>query len=284
MRTDTQAQQDKWKNMVRVSVEGDYRFIESNGLPDHEAGAFPNKNNPNTIGEQRYRYRVAVQPQLAAESTALHMHPFGVAVNGIPFDPGAAEYWRRDPQSGWQYEALSGKINLGLDSSNAHVQPNGAYHYHGIPYGLLKKLSTNPPSMTLLGYAADGFPIYGPLAYADAKNSQSELVKLRSSFRVRAGTRPSGPGGAYDGSFVQDYEYVAGLGDLDYHNGRLGVTPEYPNGTYYYVLTDTYPFIPRSFAGTIDPSFLRHGPPGGGPPGKRGPPPGRFPPFGPPPR
>lgn len=64
-----------------------------------------------------------------------------------------------------------------------------------------------------------------------------------------------GPGGKYDGTFVQDYEYVKGSGDLDECNGRTGVTPEFTNGTYYYVVTDAYPFIPRLFRGTPDSSF-----------------------------
>jgi hypothetical protein len=62
---------------------------------------------------------------------------------------------------------------------------------------------------------------------------------------------------------VQDYEYVAGLGELDACNGRDGVTPEYPRGTYYYVVTAAYPFIPRCWVGTPDQSFSR-GRPGQG--------------------
>lgn len=61
---------------------------------------------------------------------------------------------------------------------------------------------------------------------------------------------------------MQDWTYVAGAGDLDECNGRFGVTPEHPEGTYYYVVTDTFPFVPRLFRGTPDPSF-RHGPPPG---------------------
>src|SRR5262249_58639530 len=39
------------------------------------------------------------------------------------------------------------------------------------------------------------------------------------------------------GRYVQDYEYVAGFGDLDQYNGRYAVTPDYPNGTYAYFVT-----------------------------------------------
>ena len=50
---------------------------------------------------------------------------------------------------------------------------------------------------------------------------------------------------------TQDYEYVAGSGDLDECNGRVGVTPEFPNGTYHYYITDTFPFIQRCVKGTL---------------------------------
>lgn len=257
---------------VKITTEGNYRHIQANGIPDHAPGAFPNRNNPNTISAQHYDYKVPLHPKVAEKPSPYRMQSFGIAVNGVVFDPFAAEWWNGDPN--WQYEPHGGAIDLGLDNSNAHVQPTGAYHYHGIPNGLLEKLSGGKPQMTLLGWAADGFPIYGPWAYSDAKDAKSALKKLAPSYAVKAGERPAGsPGGKYDGAFVQDYEYVAGAGDLDESNGREGVTPEFPNGTYYYVLTESYPFIPRLFAGTPDASFERHGPPGGGR-GGFGPPPG----------
>ena len=53
------------------------------------------------------------------------------------------------------------------------------------------------------------------------------------------------------GTFSQDYEYVAGLGDLDECNGRTGVTPEFPAGIYHYFATDTYPYLQRCVKGTL---------------------------------
>lgn len=263
------------QNEVRITERDGYRFIESNGIPNHSAGQFPNPGNPNSIQPQRHQYRVTLNPQPARQLTFAGRQPFGVAVNGVPFDPGTAEFWQGDPRGGWNYDALSGRINLGLDRNLAHVQPDGSYHYHGLPAGLMELLQRREmrDGMLLLGWAADGFPIYGPVAYAQADNASSPLRKMRSSYRLKQGTRPAGsPGGAYDGSFNQDWEYVAGTGDLDETNGRSGVTPEYPQGTYYYVITDTFPFISRNFRGTPDASFERQG---GGPPGGRGGPGGR---------
>jgi hypothetical protein len=116
--------------------------------------------------------------------------------------------------------------------------------------------------MHLLGYAADGFLIYGPECPGDPTDLTSKTRRLRSSYRVRQGSRKDGPRGRFDGRFVEDFEYVPGLGDLDECNGRTGPTPECPDGTYYYVLTDEFPFVPRLFHGKPDPSF-RHGPPPG---------------------
>lgn len=254
---------------VSTTVEGDYRFIRANGLPDHPTGQFPGRGNPNRIRPQNYVFRVPVKPTAATQPAKLGLQAIGVAVNGVVFDPGANEWWNDDRSTGWQYEALGGGPDLGLDASHAHVQPTGAYHYHGIPVALLNRLSGGKPAVLMLGWAADGFPIYGPWGASDPKDAKSEVRVLASSYRIKTGERAGGPGGRYDGKFVQDYEYVAGAGDLDECNGRFAATPEYPAGIYHYVLTSEYPFIPRMLKGTADASFARKGPAGGPPGGKR---------------
>lgn len=252
------------KNQVQIVVKDGYRYITSNGIPDHQPGQFPNRNNPNVIRPQRNQFRVPAEPKEARNVTANSHSPFGIAINGVVFDAETAEFWNRDRRSGWNYEAKSGKINLGLDQSNAHVQPTGSYHYHGLPNGLISNLGKEK-SVTLIGVAADGFPIYGQYGYADAKDATSEVRKMKSSYQIKTGTRPTGPGGKFDGTFVADYEYVAGLGDLDECNGRFGVTPEYPDGVYHYYIIEEFPYIPRYFRGTPDSSFQRRGPGPGGP-------------------
>lgn len=274
---------------VQIDETNGYRYIKSDGLADHATGRFPSRGNPHTIKEQDYNFRVPLKPRKTGRATQLGHQNYGVALNGVPFDPLTAEYWNRDRSSGWNIEAMSGAMNLGLDSSNAHVQPTGAYHYHAMPTALLKRLSAQKSGPVHLGWAADGFPIYAPYGFNDGE--------LKASWRIKTGTRPSGPKGGYDGTYVQDYEFADGLGDLDACNGIEAKTNEFPDGTYLYVLTTSYPFIPRCWSGTPDRSFLMRGPsaggtnmgqrPGMGPDGKpphpnrllgrKGPPPG-FPP------
>src|SRR3989442_13254660 len=91
------SQTDEKDNHVEIVVRGDYRYITANGIPNHRHGDFPNRGNPNTIRAQSYTFRVPLNPQIAKQPTALGMNPFGVALNGVPFDPGGAEWWNNDP-------------------------------------------------------------------------------------------------------------------------------------------------------------------------------------------
>jgi YHYH protein len=231
-------------NEVNIKEDGKYRYIESNGIPDHSTGKFPNSGNPNSISEQDHKYKISLNPVKTGRVSSVHI--VGVAVNGVPMEPGTAEFWNRDRSSGWNIQAFAPNTNLGIDSSNAHVQPNGTYHYHAAPKGLINKTGKS-----LVGWAADGFEIH----YIGSK--------AKSSYRLKSGTRPSGPKGKYDGTYDQDWEYVEGQGNLDKCNGGD------LNGQYAYFITDTYPFIHRCVFGTADASFERRGG-GQGPEGRSG--------------
>ena len=242
---------------VTVTTEGGSRVIRSSGLPDHKTGDFPNSGNPHTISSQSYVFRAPIEPVKTAATTPGRGYWFGVALNGVPFEPGTAEFWQGDRN--WNYEALSGFINLGLDQNNAHVQPTGAYHYHGIPSPLVSE------DWSLVGYAADGHPIY-----------VSKSQTYTSSYVLKQGKRQDhgtpAPSGSFDGTFTADYEYTPGAGNLDECNG---VTVD---GEYVYVLTDAFPHVPRCFKGTPDDSFRKaRGGPRGGHRGHR--PHGHPPPF-----
>ena len=114
----------------------------------------------------------------------------------------------------------------------------------------------------ILGWMFDGYPIYGPYGYSDPNNPNSAIKRLKPSFRLRTMTqRTSLPDWALArhagtpqqlsanqqgpdvsetfplGRYIEDFEFVQGLGDLDVHNGRFAVTPEFPNGTYAYFVT-----------------------------------------------
>lgn len=237
------------------------RFVRADGLPNHATGQFPNRSNPNRMAAQSYYFRMPLKPAKTGRAVYYRAnHLFGVAVNGVVFDPNTAEYWNNDRRADWMIEALSGARPLGIDRNNAHVQPDGSYHYHGVPTGLVEMLG-KPGGPVLVGWAADGFPVYVE-------------ESVRPSWKLKLARDAGGPAGRPDGTYARDYEYVRGLGDLDECNGRDGTTAEFPQSTYYYVVTVKFPHVPRCFMGTADTSFVKHeGPPSGGPGGRRPSPP-----------
>lgn len=248
---------------VHEHSEPPWRVIEANGIPAHEFGPFPNAGNPFAVRPQRHRFVVSAAPVPLAVPIPIRFVEFGVALNGVPFDP-AGPFWNGDNRSGWQFEVMSAtaRRHLGLDDNDAHTQPGGAYHYHGVPQGYLRErgIGDEPgPRMVHLGYAADGFPIYWRWGHAVADDPTSPLVELASGYRLKSGPRVGGPGGRHDGTFVQDYEHVAEQGGLDVCGGRFGATPDWPDGTYHYILTTTFPWIPRFFRGQPHASFAGHG-------------------------
>jgi hypothetical protein len=250
-------------NEVSFSVEGDWRIIRTNGVPDHPTGDFPNRHCPSPIRAQSKPLRVRARPEESDAFTPIGFTVFGVAINGVAFDP-AGPHYQGDDSNGWQFDPSGPNVApyLGIDFEVAHTQPNGAYHYHGIAPDLVEP-RVAPDRMTLLGWAADGFPIYWHRAPRIATDLTTAFVDLHSSYRLLSGPRPDdAPPGSFDGTFIQDYEYVAGLGDLDEANGRFGVTPEFPDGIYYYVLTEAWPYIPRFHRGVADGSFKHPGTPG----------------------
>lgn len=250
---------------VVITNNGVKTFIDGNGIPAHTTGTFPNPGNPNTITAQVISYQFTDTPALAAAVT--QMQEFGVSREGIKLERDTAESYLN--QHAWSYEAVTPGLAeqstagaewtwLGTDCNNAHVQPTGSYHYHGLMEGLINERGeTNgtPTTMILGGYAADGFPFYLRYGYNDPADPNSGLKVVHASWELRSGTRPTAPFGAYDGTFRQDWQYVAGSGDTDECGGRFGVTPEYPGGIYHYTITDDYPYIPRCVSGTPDPSF-----------------------------
>ena len=155
---------------------------------------------------------------------------------------------------GWSIEALGQtSFNFVTDDNHAHVQPGGTYHYHGIPEGFVTALDKGT-AMTLIGWAADGFPIYARYGYQDPMDANSGVVIIASSYQLKTSPDANRPPVAdYSlGTFTQDYEYVANSGsDLDECNGRKGVTPEFPGGIYHYYATDGFPFLQRCVKGAL---------------------------------
>ncbi|MEL6609543.1 MAG: YHYH protein [Pseudomonadota bacterium] len=228
---------------VEMTVEDDQRCITSDGVPEHDTGPW---RAGAVVAEQDHSFCMDATPERSGTVND-RVRISGITVTGIPLRPGTAEYYdassargySRDRTSGWNVEGMGGLV---MDAQNAHVDGTGLYHYHGVPVAVTSELDG-----TLFGYAADGFEIHYVGSHA------------QPSWQLKTGARPDGansPGGTYDGTYVQDYQFIAGSGNLDECNGGI------LNGEYVYFATDEYPFFPRCFKGTVSQDFLGGG--GGG--------------------
>ena len=238
------------------------RVLNANGVPDHAVGTFPNPGNPNKIEAHPNEAHFTLAPSLTDRAIGLGgpAGMIGMVLNGVKIDAGtnggcsdAGECSEGRPMGQWRIEALGqSNFDFGTDSNNAHVQPGGAYHYHGMPEGFVAQQGKGK-AMTLIGWAADGFPIYARYGYSAANDAHSAIKVVSSSYRLKTAPDAKRPAvSVYPmGTFQQDMEYVAGLGDLDECNGRTGVTPEFPQGIYHYFATDTYPYFQRCVKGQV---------------------------------
>lgn len=244
------------------------RSLIANGLPNHAVGTFPNAGNPNTITAQNIRFSATLTPAKGATNTAIG-GPGGAnafSLQGVKFDPGTAGTCAstitatsqcnlaNGAGGTWRVEALGqDTFDFGEDANNAHVQPTGEYHYHGIPEGLLTNAGASDTNrkMVLVGWAGDGFPIYARYCYSTATDATSAIKVCKGSYVKDTVGDPGRPATSLVplGAFVSDWTYAAGTGDLDDCNGRTGVTPEFPNGIYYYMATDSYPYFSRCMKG-----------------------------------
>ncbi len=212
--------------------------------------------------------------------------PPGPPPGGPPGGPG---------QSGdgiWLRNAYYGEKET-FDACLGHQPGAGEYHHHVQPICLRAQLNDNLELVAtgrtgsmyrekasgwthspILGWALDGYPIYGPYGYTDPKSASSPVKRMKSSFRLRSITtrdslsawalpyhngisqtltaKQAGPPVSERfplGRYAEDNDYIAGSGDLDQYNGRFTITPDFPAGTYAYFLTlnddgtPAFPFI-----------------------------------------
>ena len=260
-------------NAVCTEIIDNVKYVYANSIPNHAAGGL---NGGFSILGQDDTWTMCAYPTQGASTTQLYgddeaqgcstdgSYRFGISENGVLYAPSSTEYFEiLDADTGeatgeynydWNIEAVKA---FGMNSQGAHLNAKGEYHYHSISTDYFTKtngvnLGIDGTSFSpIVGYAADGYPVYYKYAYSNANDSNSSIVAFDSGWQLKSGNRPG------DGLYIEDYEFIQANTDLDECNGRYGVTPDYPQGTYYYVLTDSWPYIPRCFKGAhVDESFL----------------------------
>lgn len=160
-----------WTNASwKVSESGDMRMLVGNGLPSHTTGVYPISSsddaysydrNPNSIKEVSLNIEVPINP-IILDNPECVGGEVGVMLTGVPlynaFDAGGRD-------------AVATEIQ---DSCEGHPQAAGQYHYHG-PSDCLKDASKEDEHSDLVGYAFDGFGIFGTRGENGVELSSNDL-------------------------------------------------------------------------------------------------------------
>jgi len=302
----TPIQDNVLANVQTVQYSDNWVYVTTHGIPAYITGPFLD-GNPSIATDQSAIYRFPRVPQEnMGTPTATTGGNIGVFINGVSlFDHRDGVAWNASTNAlcggpgnppcpggmgatqAWSRDAIPAE-RAGFDCAKAHPAM-GNYHHHQNPsaFNLDLVVVSNVCDLyaadglyvidatqhsPLVGYAYDGFPIYGAYGYANTDGTGG-VTRIRSGYQLRNITvRNTSPAGAsvtngapintaYPlGYFREDNEFVAHAEPfyLDEHNGRFAVTPEYPNGTYAYYCTvdenwnSAYPYvIGPTFYGTV---------------------------------
>ena len=267
-------------NVQKVQFSNTSVYISTNGIPAYPTGPFQD-GNPSVAQSQNGIFKFPLIPQKnTGAPSATTGGNIGLFINGVAlFDYRDGVSWsnaqgrlRGGPLQGmgdniWNRDAVVAE-RIGFDCSKGHPAM-GNYHHHQNPstFKLDRKniydvcnlydadglYAINPVMHSpLLGFAYDGFPIYGAYAYKNTDGT-GDIVRMKSSFQLRVITEITHYANGNDvidgppvnatyplGYFREDYEYINHANESDYldeHNGRFCKTPEYPEGIYAYFCT-----------------------------------------------
>lgn len=278
-------------NVQTVQYSANFVYASTKGIPAYITGPFLD-GNPSLATTQNAIFKFPLNPvQNTGTLTATTGGNIGVFINGVAlFDyrDGVSYKLSTGADAGgpiggtgdgvWNRDAIVAEKG-GFDCSKGHPAM-GNYHHHQNPSAFnldLNVISTvcnlyvadglyaidSTVHSPLIGFAYDGFPIYGAYAYQNV-NGTGAIVRMKSSYALRNitvrthyadGTNVAdGPAVSSSfplGKYREDYEYVSSAQSdrLDVHNGRFCVTPEYPAGIYCYFATvdanwnSAYPYV-----------------------------------------
>ena len=278
-------------NVQSVKYSASSVYIATNGVPAYPTGPFLD-GNPSQATAQNAIFKLPLVPTPATTPTSTTGGNIGIFINGVAlFDYRDGVSWRNStnslaggPSGGqgdgvWNRDAVVAE-RVGFDCAKGHPAM-GNYHHHQNPTAFKLDLTVissicslynaeglyainTAAHSPLIGFAYDGYPIYGAYGYKNADGTGG-IVRIKSGYQLRnistrttyaSGTAvTAGPAVSTTyplGYFREDYEFVSHPNDSDYldeHNGRFAKTPEYPNGTYaYYATVDAnfnsaYPYV-----------------------------------------
>lgn len=233
----------KWNPTVKLTYSKSSVLMQPNGIPNHARDTYyavpnagvvvPDATTANIIKDptkaQTYNFTIPTTPKYSAKVTNTSLGSIGVMISGaVLYNPFEGDGKTVAMASNFTITDANGITASFVDKCAGHPTPGqGAYHYHGLPNCVTAKVDKVAKPSHIIGFALDGFPIYGD------RDSKGKLVTAKN---------------------------------LDECNGINSATPEFPKGIYHYVLLATADVRSSiaCFHGEVDASQIQAMPPMGG--------------------
>ena len=157
---------------ISITLDGATRSVRANGLPGHPTGTYPISRsddafrydrNPNAIRAGNIVLSLPAMPSIAARPSCVPMGMIGFALSGAAIYNAVDERGR---------DAVAHEIQ---DACNGHPQQRGQYHYHSGSPCLTDTRSETGGHSDLVGYALDGFGLYGAYGENGRKLTNADL-------------------------------------------------------------------------------------------------------------
>ncbi|MDA8870079.1 YHYH protein [Rhizobiaceae bacterium] len=149
-----------FSDSVRVECDGGKALIISNTYPDHTMmTGIVGTNEQVPVPAKDYAAPIPLEPVMTGEPITRDA-ALGVAVNGVPiYDyTGGGEMSLEDlAHHQAQHDTL---VTKQLDVCGGHAGRGDDYHYHVKPTCMIEQMK-NAGDAAIIGWAFDGFPIYG---------------------------------------------------------------------------------------------------------------------------
>ena len=207
----------KWNTTVKLTYSKDSVVMQPDGIPNHPRDAYyavpisqeiviPDATTAKVVKDptkaQSYKFTIPIKPKYTSNVTTTSLGSIGVMISGaVLYNPYEGDGKTVAMASNFNITDSNGITASFVDKCAGHPTPNmGAYHYHGLPSCVTSQVDKVSKPSHIIGYALDGFPIYGD------RDINGKQVSTKS---------------------------------LDKCNGIYSATPEFPKGIYHYVLLGT---------------------------------------------
>ena len=206
----------KWNPTVKLTYSSKSIIMQPTGIPNHARDAYyavpkagvvvPDATTANIIADptkaQAYKFTIPTTPKYSSKVTSTSLGSIGVMISGaVLYNPFEGDGKTVAMANNFTVTNSAGITASFVDKCAGHPTPDiGAYHYLGLTNCVTAKVVKVSKPSHIIGFALDGFPIYG-----DRDNKGKQITAK----------------------------------NLDQCNGVISATPEFQKGIYHYVLLGT---------------------------------------------